>query len=399
MNKVYITAAAAFAPSGSSIDEIFANIELATSAIARIESFNTDYFPVSHGAEIRHAGNVMKTPSGTDRKSFFIEKAVGQLVEASDINRYTPEKRQIHFGTGIDYFDIENYVNSGSASSGEWQPYCSHSHLAIAKLAKTYELRGGQSANVSACVASTQSIGLGFRIVRSDPATMVISGGYDSMLCHLHYLGFYKLGALSDWPGDPSQACRPFDKNRRGLVLGEGAAAFLLESGNNAGHERILAEICGYSSTMDAYLVTDPDPGGEQLARAALEAIGEAGITPDQIDCVHLHGTGTHKNAPAEASAMKRIFSDRYREIPVYSMKGQIGHLIGACGAMELLAVIWSLSKGLVPVTVNYDEPDPEVGLNVIRGRPLALDIKYVLKLNAAFGGQNTAIVMRRFDA
>ncbi|MBU1107975.1 MAG: beta-ketoacyl-[acyl-carrier-protein] synthase family protein [Candidatus Riflebacteria bacterium] len=399
MNRVYITAAAAFAPSGTSIDEIFENIALATSATARIENFNSDYFPVSHGAEIRHAGNVMKTPAGTDRKSFFIEKAVGQVVEASDLSRYAPEKRHIHLGSGIDYFDVENYVNSGRASSGEWQPYCSHSHLEVLKMAEKYELRGGQSANVAACVASTQAIGLGFRIVRSDPATMVISGGYDSMLCHLHYLGFYKLGALSDWPGDPSQACRPFDKNRRGLVLGEGAVSFLLESGNNAARERILGEICGYSSTMDAYLVTDPDPGGEQLARAALEAIGEAGITPDQIDCVHLHGTGTHKNAPAEANAMKRIFSDRYKEIPVYSMKGQIGHLIGACGAMELLAVIWSLTKGQVPVTVNYDEPDPEVGLNVVRGKPLDLEIKYVLKLNAAFGGQNTAIVMRRFDA
>ena len=399
MNRVYITAAAAFAPSGTSVDEIFAGIALAHSATARLESFNVDHFPVSHGGEVRHGGEVVLTPAGTDRKSFFIEQAVGQVIEMSDFSRYAPEKRHIHLGTGIDYFDIENYVNSSRALTGEWQADCAHSHLAVKKLAEKYDLKGGQSANVAACVASTQSIGLACRIVRSDPATAVVSGGYDSMLCHLHYLGFYKLGALSDWTGDPSQACRPFDKNRRGLVLGEGAVAFLLESSANAVPERILAEICGYSSTMDAWLVTDPDPSGEQLARAGLQAISEAGITPDQIDCVHLHGTGTHKNAPAEASAMKRIFSDRYAEIPVYSMKGQIGHLIGACGAMELLAVIWSMQNGKVPVTVNYDEPDPEVGLNVIRGRPLDLDIKYVLKLNAAFGGQNTAIVMRRFDA
>ncbi|MFZ5952547.1 MAG: beta-ketoacyl-[acyl-carrier-protein] synthase family protein [Candidatus Rifleibacteriota bacterium] len=398
MNRVFITAATASAPSGTDVNEIFENVREAKSSLGKIEHFDASEFPVSHGAEVRHEQQVVKTPSGTDRKSFFIEKAVDELIEKIDINRYQPAKRHIHMGAGIDFFDIENYVNSGKASTGAWQPFCSHSNNVIDRLVRKHQLKGGHSTNVAACAASTQSIGLGFRIVRNDPADMVITGGYDSMLCHLHYLGFYKLGALSDWQGDPAKACRPFDKKRCGLVLGEGAVSYLLESQANADKDSILAEICGYSSTMDSYLVTDPDPEGTYLAKAAMQAIAEADIGPEDIDSVHLHGTGTYKNALAEAKAMKIIFKDRARDIPVYSMKGQIGHLIGACGAMELLAAIWSLKNSMVPVTVNFEEADPEVELNVIKDKPVKLNIKYILKLNAAFGGQNTALVLRRHD-
>jgi 3-oxoacyl-(acyl-carrier-protein) synthase len=149
---------------------------------------------------------------------------------------------------------------------------------------------------------------------------------------------------------------------------------------------------------MDACSVTDPEPGGESLAKAALQSIEEAGIQPDAIDCVHLHGTGTPKNAPAESNAMKIVFREKFRDIPVFSLKGQTGHLIAACGALELLGVIYSLRFQKVPPTINFQEPDPSAPLRVITGKPLDREIRYVLKLNSAFGGQNSAFVVKRHD-
>jgi 3-oxoacyl-[acyl-carrier-protein] synthase II len=161
----------------------------------------------------------------------------------------------------------------------------------------------------------------------------------------------------------------------------------------------ISAEIAGYASTMDSYMVTDPQPEGTALAAAALEAIEAAGITPEDIDCAHLHETGTMKNGPAEAKAMRKIFGKRFSEIPVFSLKGQTGHLIGACGAIEVVAAVHSLRTQMVLPTVNFEEPDDEVPLRVVRDAPLHHPIKYVLKLNSAFGGQNAALVLKRYHA
>jgi 3-oxoacyl-[acyl-carrier-protein] synthase II len=211
-------------------------------------------------------------------------------------------------------------------------------------------------------------------------------------------MGFFSLGALSSWTGDPAGACRPFDRDRCGLVIGEGAAAFLLESEDHAEKDSILAEFAGYGSTMDAFMVTDPEPQGRQLAQAALAAIRDAAITPDDIDTVDMHGTGTVKNALAEARALEIVFPKRFREVPVFALKGQIGHLIGACGAMEVLGVIDTLKHQRVLPSVNCDEPDPDIPLRIVRGEPLPMKIHHILKLNAAFGGQNTAMVFRRYD-
>jgi 3-oxoacyl-[acyl-carrier-protein] synthase II len=146
-------------------------------------------------------------------------------------------------------------------------------------------------------------------------------------------------------------------------------------------------------------MITDPQPEGTALARAALEAIEGAGITPDDIDCAHLHETGTLKNAPAEAKAMQKIFGKRSCEIPVFSLKGQVGHLIGGCGAIEVAAAIHSLRTQTVLPTVNFEEPDDDVPLRVVRDVPLCHKIDYILKLNSAFGGQNAALVLKRYHA
>lgn len=392
--RVVITGMGAISPIGNTVNEFMHGIASGKQGIANISNFPCDHFPSKLGAEVKIDEKV-----GIDRKFFFLERALAELLDNHAIfKNYSPNDRILNIGCGLDYFDLAGYVGSLDHQSGQWYHYSKNAYHALEKFTRKYQIAGGLNVNVSACVASNHALGLSFRMLRQFPQKIIVSGGTDSMLNPLHYMGFYKLGALSNWEGKPQESCRPFDKNRCGLVLGEGAAVFLLQNASMAEKNDIVAEIVGYGSTTDAYLVTDPQPEGILLVKAAQQALQEAKMTPDDIDCVHLHGTGTLKNDPAEAKALKLIFGDKATEIPVFALKGQVGHLISACGALEMLGVIYSLQTQQVPPTVNFTEPDPEIPLRVITRQPLKMPINYILKLNAAFGGQNTAFVVKKYD-
>ena len=395
--RVFVTGAGAASPLGCGLDEFYAGLEGGLRGTRHITCFNAELFPSATGGEVKRNGEVLKLPPAEDRKAFFAGLALDELFarRPGGFGEYAPGMRALYAGAGIDHFDLQGYINSGDAARGDWGPHCSHPHAVAAALTRKHGIEGGASINVAACVASTQALGTAFRSLRRSPGRLAVAGGFDSMLSHLHYMGFYKLGALAESPGVPERACRPFSRNRAGLVIGEGAAFFSLETAPGA---EPLAELAGYASTMDAYTPTDPDPAGKALAAAALAAINEAGLTPADIDCAHLHETGTFKNALAETAAMRLIFGGRYNEVPVFSLKGQTGHLIGACGALETLAVIDSLRNQRVLPTVNYEVPDPDVPLRVVTGAPLKLAVRNVLKLSAAFGGQNAALVFRRYE-
>jgi 3-oxoacyl-[acyl-carrier-protein] synthase II len=398
--RVVITGVGVCSPIGTGIAEFTAGLESGCMGIGTITHYDATGFPLKYAGEAKQGGNVLTFHPEVDRKAEFMREAIRQLLAGGErLQTYRPEDRFLNLGTGIDYFDIEGYVNSGDAASGRWPPHCKRSLRFVHELADENDIRGGTTANLSACVASTQAIGLSYRMLAELPDKAAVTGGTDSMLNPLSYMGFYKLGAFSQWKGEAGKSCRPFDKNRSGLVIGEGAAAFLMQRLEDAEPSMIQAEVAGYASTMDSYMITDPQPEGTALARAALEAIQSAGITPDDIDCAHLHETGTLKNAPAESKAMQKIFGERYSEVPVFSLKGQTGHLIGGCGAVEIVAAMHSLTTQSVLPTVNFEEPDDEVPLRIVRGEPLRLKIEYVLKLNSAFGGQNAALVLRRYHA
>jgi len=398
--RVVITGIGVCSPIGTGLEEFTAGLETGCRGIGTITHYDATGFPLAYAAEAKKEGKVLRFPSTVDRKERFMREAFCQLFRSGKSMRsYQPEDRLLNLGTGIDYFDIEGYVNSGDAVSGRWPEHCKRSLTIARGLAEEFDIKGGCTVNLSACVASTQALGLSFRTLQRLAGKVVVTGGADSMLNPLSYMGFYKLGAFSQWKGDPGRSCRPFDKNRCGLVIGEGAAAFLMQRLEDADPTTIEAEIAGYASTMDSYMITDPQPEGTALARAALEAIEAAGITPEEIDCAHLHETGTLKNAPAEAKAMQKIFGKRFSEIPVYSLKGQTGHLIGACGAIEVVAAIHSLRTQKVLPTVNFEEADDEVPLRIIRDGPLHHNIEYILKLSSAFGGQNAALVLKRYHA
>jgi 3-oxoacyl-[acyl-carrier-protein] synthase II len=398
--RVVITDIGICSPIGTGEDEFAAGLESGYRGIGTITHYDAAGYPIAYAAEAKEGGKVLRFPPNVDRKERFMREAFCQLfMSGKPLHSCPPEDRLLNLGTGIDYFDIEGYINSGDAASGRWTEHCKRSLKIARDLAEEFDLRGGFTVNLSACVASTQALGLSFRMLKQLKGKAAVTGGADSMLNPLSYMGFYKLGAFSQWKGEPGRSCRPFDRNRCGLVIGEGAAAFLMQRLEDADPSMIKAEIAGYASTMDSYMITDPQPEGTALAAAALEAIEAAGITPEKIDCAHLHETGTVKNAPAEAKAMQKIFGKRFSEIPVFSLKGQTGHLIGACGAIEVVAAVHSLRTQTVLPTVNFEEPDDEVPLRVVRDTPLRHDIEYLLKLNSGFGGQNAALVLKRYHA
>jgi 3-oxoacyl-(acyl-carrier-protein) synthase len=396
MSKIVITGAGVVSPLGSGKAEFFTALHEGHRGVDRISAFDTRQFPSALGAEARAGGKVIPSETEQDRKALFMGLALEELFRDSAVSQYAADERLLHLGAGIDYFDFPGYVER--PAGGHWSAYSARSNRAVAGFARDFGFAGGHGTNVSACVASTQALGWALRKLRREPHNAVVSGGFDSMLSPLHYMGFHHLGALSSWGGEPAGACRPFDKQRCGLVIGEGAVAYLLESAERADSDRVLCELAGYGSTLDAYMVTDPEPSGQMLAEAARRAIADAGITPQEIDSLDLHGTGTVKNALAEVKALELVFGERYREIPAFALKGQIGHLIGACGAMELLGVIDAIRHQRLLPSANCEEPDPALPLKLVRGDPLPHPIRYVLKLNAAFGGQNTALVLKQYE-
>jgi 3-oxoacyl-[acyl-carrier-protein] synthase II len=396
---VVITGYEIQSPLGCTCEESFASLQAGLSRVGNIQSFDAEGFPFKAAGEVRENGQVVATPSNIDRKVYFLERALSQLIENTTLDaRYTSAERIMNIGTGIDYIDIASFFNHREYRQPPGSETTYYKTAAqIKKMAFEKQVSGGCNIFTAACVASAQAIGLSYRMIKRGMKRAILTGGSDSMISYVNYMGFYLLGAMSTDP-NPATACKPFDRRRSGTVLGEGAAMLLLEESSLAREEEILAKIVGYGCTMDAYAITDPDPSARQLAKAIRLALEDAALAPGLIDCVHLHGTGTPKNAPAEYLALRQVFGERVAELPVYSMKGQTGHLVGSCTAVEMLGVLHSIREQEVLPTLNFTESDPAAPLFVVRGKPLSLPIRYVLKLNSSFGGHNTAIIIEKYQ-
>lgn len=396
--SVVITGFEIQSPLGCTTEENFTNLQAGLPCVDYIRNFNTDGFSMSAAGEIRDNGQVVKTDSNIDRKVYFLDRVLNQLIENTNLySRYASHERILNVGSGVDYIDLPSFFQNKEfqQSLNEEEDSYYKTAAQIKSLARELDILGGCNIFAAACVASAQAIGLSYRMIKHGMKRAILTGGSESMISHVNYMGFFLLGAMSS-DTNPARSCKPFDRRRSGTVLGEGAAMLLLEDSSKARKESILAEIVGYGCTMDAYAITDPDPSAQMLAKAIRLALIDAGIAPEVIDCVHLHGTGTLKNAPAEYLALRQVFGDRVSELPVFSMKGQIGHLIASCTAVELLGVIHSIQKQEVLPTINFEETDPEAPLFVVRDKPLSLPVRYVLKLNSAFGGHNTALIIKK---
>lgn len=330
-----------------------------------------------------------------------------------------PKRRAVVLGAGgvglhdADFLDTLLAGLSEAARPGEdatfYQRARRHIHpltplrllpnIATAHVAITHELRGESVTICTACTSGTQALGEALRLLRADRADVVLAGGTDAMINPIGVIGFDMLGVLSRRADDAARACRPFDKQRDGFVMGEGAAIFVLETRAHAQARgaSILAELSGYGVCSDGFRVTDEREDGSGPAEAMGRALTDAGVEPGAVQYVNAHGTGTVMNDRTEVVALQGLFGGRLRMIPVSSTKSQIGHLLAAAGAVEAAACVFALQDQVVPPTINHQTPDFD--LDVVPNRPRAAALRDVISNSFGFGGQNACLAIRRAQA
>ncbi len=279
------------------------------------------------------------------------------------------------------FFPLFNRVNAGALS-----------------VASQHKVKGPCYNIISACAAATQAIGQAYNLIQRGEADMLLTGGYDSMVYHFGVYAFSLLELMSKQNHDPAGAMKPFDKNRDGFALGEGAGILILEEKEHAIKRgaKIYAKIAGYGSSIDAYKITDPHPEGKGAILSMQRALDSAGMKPSQIDYINAHGTATSKNDRIETAAIKNVFGKNAYNIPVSSTKSMIGHLMSAGGALELIATVLGMENNFIPPTINYSEPDSQCDLDYVPNKSREAKIDSAISNSFGLGGQNATIVVSK---
>lgn len=334
-----------------------------------------------------------------------IRKFICGVVLGSGIHPVVSAKNPV-MANGLEedvrsYRDLEEFKSTwiknmlkGDENSAKWVPV----NMGATTIAHHYGIVGPCYTVVSACAASSQAIGEAYRMIRRGDCDIMITGGYDSMIFPFGVAGFCLLHTMSVKNDAPEKAIRPFDLTRDGFVLGEGAGFLILEELQTALNRGapIYGEIIGYGTSVDAYSVADPHPEGRGAILAMQRAIEDAGIGPDAIEYINAHGTATLKNDRIETKAIKCVFGSRAYKIPVSSSKSLFGHLMGAAGAMEMLATVTGMYHHFLPPTINYQAPDPECDLDYIPNSSRQQEIEIALSNSFGFGGQNSSLIVKR---
>ncbi|HKB04774.1 MAG TPA: beta-ketoacyl-[acyl-carrier-protein] synthase family protein [Gemmataceae bacterium] len=427
MRRVVVTGLGVVAPNGIGKDRFWDACVNGRSGVDVISSFDVSTFPIQIAGEVREFDPCLFIPDSM-RKSLkvmgraarFGVGAAGLALQDSGISmeNENPERVGVVVGTGIvpvDVAELMPMLNKVVAEDGSFDlnnldqnnstplfplwllkllPNMVGAHISM-----MFNAQGPNSTVTTACVAGTQAVGEGFRMVARGEADVVIAGGSDSRLDPLLLMAYTALGTLSrrtDLP--PHQVSRPFDRLRDGFVLGEGAGILILEDLDRARKRgaKVYAEVLGFGSSFDAYSVIKPDPEGKGAARAIRNALQEARVDPTEIGYINAHGTSTRLNDQMETAAVKKVFGDEEaRSIPISSIKSMIGHSIAASGAIEAVALAMSLSESVVPPTINLTNPDPNCDLDCVPLTARDHSPRLALSTSFGFGGQNGALVMK----
>jgi 3-oxoacyl-[acyl-carrier-protein] synthase II len=430
--RVVITGIGWITPLGLDIETVWKRLLAGESGIAPTTIFDARTFPTSFSAEVKGyslektVGESYPRHKDAGRNTQFALGAAKQAWAMSGLPRS---------GTGgLDAYSVGTYMGAGDGGL-DFENFC-HAALSawpqggtalntqtwgnvalkdfnamreieqepsmtIAHLTMEFNARGPSLNCLTACAASTQAIGEAAEIIRHGDADVMISGGAHSMIHPFGVTGFNRLTALSTLNDNPRQACRPFDATRGGFVLGEGAGVVILESLEHAQARgaKILAEIAGYGSSADAYRVTDQHPDGRGAVVAIKEALRDAEFSPANIQYINAHGTGTKENDSTETYAIKQVFGEYAKKVPISSIKSMMGHLIAAAGAVELITCILAIRDGVIPPTANYATPDPECDLDYVPNMARKAQVDVAMSNSFGFGGQNDTLIVKRFNA
>jgi len=424
MHRVVVTGIGIVAPNGIGRKQFYDAIVEGRSGVSLIESFDTSGLSIKIAGEVKnfdvgpYLGEHKKNAKLMSRAVQFAVGASSMAVQDSGLDtcRLDPGRFGICMGTGITPMNVEELVSpimqsvnqvDGTFDRAKFAKARSESifplwllqhlpNMAAAHMSILHHAMGPNNTIVTACAAGTQAVGEAFRLIARGDADVMLAGGSDSRLDPQLMVAYSAMKAMSSSLRPPAEVSRPFDAERDGFVLGEGAAVLLLESYRKAKRRgaKIYAEIKGYGSSFDAYGITRPEPEGKGAALSITAALREARLDASQIDYINAHGTSTRLNDLMETMAVKRVFKDRASKIPMSSQKSMIGHLIGASGAVEAAATALSLDEGVIPPTINLATPDPQCDLDYVPNTARETSMKTAISNSFGFGGQNASLVM-----
>ena len=407
--RVVITGLGAITPIGKNVEETWKGIENKICGIDKISLFDTTNFKTSLAAEVKDYQALdyfePKQAKRFDRSSQFAIISAREAVKDSGI---TPEN--------TNFERVGVFVSSGIGGLRTIQEQCeinclkgnnrvspmfipmSIANMPAGNIAIEFGFKGESISIVTACASSTHAIGEAYKTIKQGYEDVIIAGGTEASICSVGIAGFENMKAL--YTGEnKSRASIPFDKERSGFVMGEGAGMVILEELEHAKKRgaKIYAEIIGFGSTSDAYHITSPDPEGNSSARAMTRAMEDAKIKPEDIDYINAHGTSTHLNDSTETLAIKKALGNASKKVMVSSTKGNTGHLLGAAGGVEAIISVKAIENQLVPATINYQRKDEECDLDIVPNNPRKADINIVMSNSLGFGGHNACIILKKY--
>lgn len=410
MRRVVVTGLGAITPVGNNVNEFWDGIVNGKCGIDQITLFDTENFKVKLAGEVKNF-NVedhfdRREAKRLDRFSHFALVAARELMKDSklDVNSIDPTRFGVAVSSGIGGLQtIENnaqtlFEKGPDRISPMYIPMAIN-NMAAGNIAIEVGAKGESFCMTTACASATHTIGECFRIIKHGYQDVMIAGGTEASITPTGIAGFTNIKALSQQQ-DKTRASIPFDKERSGFVMGEGAGIILLEELEHAKKRgaKIYAEIVGYGATSDAYHITSPAPDGEGGARAMINAMKDAGVNPEDVTYINAHGTATPLNDKYETMAVKTAFGEASKKVMVSSTKGHTGHLLGAAGGVEAVACIKAIEAGIVPPTIGYKVKDEECDLDIVPNVARKADVKYAMSNSLGFGGHNSSILFKKYE-
>ncbi|HET6871362.1 MAG TPA: beta-ketoacyl-ACP synthase II [Sporolactobacillaceae bacterium] len=408
--RVVVTGLGAITPLGLNVGTTWENLIAGKSGIDVVTRVNPDDFPAKVAAEVKDFNPEdfidRKEARRMDRFTQFAVAAAKMAVEDANLTITEENATRIGVWIGSGIGGMETYeeqfrigLEKGWRRVSPFFVPMMIPDMASGQVSIQLGVKGINSCTVTACATGTNSIGDAFKAIQRGDNDIIISGGAEAPLVNISFAGFSSAKALS-FNSDPKTACRPFDKNRDGFVMGEGSGILILESLESAQKRgaHIYAEIVGYGSTGDAYHLTAIEPGGPGATRSMQMALADAGLEPKDVNYINAHGTSTQLNDVNETAAVKTVFGEHAYKIPMSSTKSATGHLLGASGGIEAIFSIKALENNLLPPTINYETPDEECDLDYIPNQPREHQVNVVMSNSFGFGGHNATIIFKKFS-
>ncbi|MCF6136833.1 beta-ketoacyl-ACP synthase II [Pseudalkalibacillus berkeleyi] len=408
--RVVITGLGTVSPLGNDTETTWSNIVNGKSGIGELTRRDKDQFPAKVAGEAREFDPEQyldkKDARKMDRFTQFAIAASLMAVKDADltITEENADRVGVWIGSGIGGMEtyeqqFQVFMEKGQRRVSPFFVPMMIPDMASGQVSIMLGAKGINSCTVTACASGANSIGDAFKVIQRGDADIMVTGGSEAPITNMALAGFSSSKALSTNP-DPSSASRPFDANRDGFVMGEGAGILVIESLESAQKRgaKIHAEIVGYGATGDAHHITQPAPGGEGGVRAMQIALNDAGLRPEDVDYLNAHGTSTDFNDKYETAAIKTVFGDYAPKLGISSTKSMTGHLLGAAGALEAVLSVKAIQDNIMPPTINYETPDPECDLDYVPNEARNAEVNVVMSNSLGFGGHNVALVFKKFS-